>query len=162
MSVIPPTIIEGREAFAQSALNLIALPRFTLRIMSQQLDRAVYGTPEFIEALKQQLLDNRRLQVQLLLADSRAASRNAEPLRQLAARLSSQFQFRTPVDSEAPVFADEALIADRTAYLHRSDERSLAAKLAHSDAPGAHLLITQFEQLWNDAEAAADFRDMPM
>lgn len=162
MSADTPLAVEGRDAFAQRACELVAMPRLQLRIMSQQLDRAIYAAPDFIEALKRQLLENRRLQVCVLLADSRVAVRNAEPLRQLAARLSSQFQFRTPPDTENPCFSDEILIADRAAYLLRSDERSLTATFASRDGPGAHLLITRFEALWNNAEPAADFRDLPL
>lgn len=162
MAAALPITVEGREAFAQNAQLLVTMPRLQLRIMSQQLDRAIYGSPAFIAALKAQLLENRRLQVQILLADSRAASRNGESLRQLALRLSSQFQFRTPGTAEGLGFADETLIADRSAYLQRSDARALTAKFASDDALGAHPLITRFDTLWNDAEPAADFRAMPM
>lgn len=162
MNDAPPTLIEGRDPFAQAARQIVALPRLQLRILSQDLDAAVYGASAFIDTLKSRLLGNRGLQVHVLLANSGAAFSKSQPLRELASRLPSRFQFRTPPDVETLKFADEALIADRIGYLHRSDDRSHTAKFAIRDVPGAHLLVSRFDQLWADAELAADFRDMPM
>lgn len=154
-------VLEGREAFQLAAPRLVGAARLELRIFTQALESSIYGQAMLVDALRQQLLSNRRLRLRCLVIDARGALRQAPDLIALARRLSSQCEFRCPAE-DGPAFADEALIADRGAYLHRGDARSHAARFSAQDPIGAHELIRRFDTLWDHGRPATELRQLSL
>lgn len=151
--------IEGREALCRAMQQVIGEARRSLLMLSMHLDGALYKQHALVECLKQQLLDNRRLRVKLIISEPSVAAKQAEPFIELTRRLPSQFELREPV-ARIHQFEDECLIADRRAYVYRGLRNSRTAKLALHDAIGAHALRKRFDDYWQHTHPCTEFRQL--
>ena len=91
-----PEILQGRAAHAAAALRLVRGARHELLLLSDSLERALYGGEDFAEALKSFLLGSERARLCVLLRQPQEAARNAPRLAELGRRLSSRVEFRQP------------------------------------------------------------------
>ncbi len=149
--------IEGRDAMREALIQVIGQAQSDLLISSACLEAALYKSLDVVEALKQQALAQRRLQVRCIISDPKRAMEQAEPLIELARRLSSQFEFREPA-GVVHQFEEECVIADRLAYLYRDRPDNLMAKFALRDGPGAHPLVQRFDERWLNSQPSMEFR----
>ncbi len=150
-------VIEGRDAMREALIQVIGQAQRDLLVSSACLESALYKATDVVEALKQQALAQRRLRIKLIISDPKRAMEQAEPLIELARRLSSQFKFREPV-GVVHQFEEECIIADRLAYLYRDRPDNLMAKFALRDGPGAHPLVQRFDERWLNSQPAMEFR----
>lgn len=155
-----PELLQGRAAFAARALELARAARGELLLLSDSLDRAVYGGEDFAEAVKRFLLDHDRARLRVLVGRPQAAARNVPHLLELARRLSSRIEFREPPETQAEPNRGECLIADRRALLERRAPEALETQ-AWADAPQrGKLRAEEFDTLWNEAQPAQELRSL--
>jgi hypothetical protein len=156
-----PELLQGRAAFAAKAQELARGARSELLLLSDSLDRALYGSEEFADAVKHFLLDNDRARLLVLVNQPQPAARNVPYLLELARRISSRVEFREP--SEAP--SEEAgrgewLIADRRVLLERLAPEALEAQFWAQAPQRGKVRCEEFEQRWNEAQPAQELRSL--
>ena len=149
--------IEGRAALSAAARELISAVSLELRIASRCLEGAIYRDRDLIDALKAQLLAQRRLRVRLLVAEPDQALREAEPLLELLRRLSSQVDIHTPHAADL-AFEHEWLIADERGFVRRDRPDNLISRYAAAEALAARALAREFDAAWDRSRPASELR----
>ncbi len=142
-----------------AALQVIACAKRELNIASAQLEPALFADAQLIEALKQQLLTERRLKLRLLISKPRVARRHADRLLGLARRLPSQFAWRQPSRPEHS-FEHDLWVADRKAYVIRKSVSALYARFGPNSPLESKNLKDEFEQTWQHALPSTEFRQL--
>lgn len=121
-----------------------------LRIISRHLDKAIYDTPAFIEAVSQLARRSKFSQIQLLVHDSLPAVQSGHRLINLSQRLSSSIHIQK-ISREHADFNEAFLIADERGIIHRqfSDRYDGTANF---NAPlKAQEMTKQFIELWEQS-----------
>jgi hypothetical protein len=153
-----PELLQGRVAFAAKAVELAHAARSELLLLSASLDRSLYGSEEFADAVKRFLLDNDRARLQVLV--SQPTARNIPHLLELARRISSRIEFRQPDESQTEPNRSEWLIADRRVLLERREPEALEAQFWAQAPQRGKNRGEEFEQRWNEAEPAQELRSL--
>jgi hypothetical protein len=90
-----------------------------LHIFTYDLDRAIFGRPAFIEAVKQLIIGHRNASVRILLQDFTRVQQEGHQLIDLGQRLSSRIEIRRP-GPEHIDHHENFLTADRTGFIQRN------------------------------------------
>ena len=155
-----PQLLDGRVAFAAKALELVRGARAELLLLSHSLERSLYGSEEFADAVKTFLLGSERARLWVFVSQPQEALRNVPHLVELSRHLSSRFEFREP--SEQQLAGDgnrsEWLLADRRVLLERRETESLEAQFWAQEPQRGKLRGEAFEILWNEAQPAQELR----
>lgn len=101
-----------------AALAIAQLARRRLALFTHDLEPQLYGTAEFVAAVKDLALSGRMTEVRILLADSTRATKEGHRLLELARRLSSRIEIRKPHRDYLDL-AETFLIADEQGLLYR-------------------------------------------
>lgn len=151
--------VEGLEGFAATALAAVASAQRELLLLSLELDLRLYGSVEFVEAVKRFALSSERAELRLLLNRTELA-RRGHPLIALARRVPSRIQIRQLSHERRRDRLDELLIVDARHLLQRQDARELVSRW-QAEAPAiAKRERDDFIQLWEESEPAADLREL--
>ncbi len=161
-AVHPPQRLEGRTGFAASALQLVRAARGELLLLSDSLERGLYGSEEFAEAVKGFLLGGEHARLQVLVRQPQQAVRNVPRLLELGRRISSRCQFREPSEAQRAVgeLRSEWLLADRRVLLERREPESLEAQFWAAEPQRGKLRAEAFEALWDEAQPAQELRSL--
>ena len=89
-----PQLLDGQAAFAAKALELVRGARGELLLLSDSLQRNLYGSEEFADAVKSFLLGSERARLCVFVNQPQEAVRNVPRLLELSRRVSSRFEFR--------------------------------------------------------------------
>jgi hypothetical protein len=127
--------------------------RRSVHIISRDLDPAVYDFPEFTEALTRALLEGRRMKVRVLVHDAQTIVRHGHRLLQVAARLSSFVEIRTPGPDHKD-YNGGMFIGDVRGFVTRRTAERYIGEANFNDARDASLLLDEFEEMW--AKSAVD------
>jgi hypothetical protein len=155
-----PELLQGRAAYAAKAVQLARTARHELLLRSDTLDRALYGSEEFYNAVKDFLLGSERARLCVLVRQPREAVQNAARLIDLGQRLSSRVEFREPTEEQGEIDPVEWLIADRRALLERRSPDSLEAQFWAEEPQRGKLHGEEFDGLWNEAQPAQELRSL--
>jgi predicted GNAT family N-acyltransferase len=140
------TVQQNRDA----ALELANAAERGIAIYTQDLDPAVYDTPEFVAAARALGLKGRVPRVRVLVVDPQRAVREDHRLIALHQQLTSYVQIRVP-DPDDAVTAEAWLIADEDAILYRVQGDQYGALLETAGSSLARLKLREFERLWERA-----------
>lgn len=155
-----PEIVEGRAAFAAKALAVVRAAHLELILRSDCLERALYGSEEFYEAVKTFLLGNERARLLVLVRQPQDAAQNGARLVELGRRLSSRVEFREPGEEQEEFEPAEWLFADRRTLLERRSPQDLKAQYWASEPRRGKTRAEEFEALWNEAQPAQEMRSL--
>jgi hypothetical protein len=155
-----PQLLEGRAAFAARALELVQAAHGELLLLSDSLERGVYGSEAFAEAIKGFLLRNERVRLKVLVSQPQPAARNIPQLLELARRVSSRVEFRQPAETQGEPSRCEWLIADRRVLLERREPESLESQFWAQAPQRGKTRGEEFEALWNEAIPAQELRSL--
>lgn len=129
------------------ALSLATQAQKSLCILTRDLERAVYNTPEFADAAIRLATHGRYSMIRILLQDSTDVVHRAHRLVGLSQRLSSSIQIRKPHQEHSSI-TQAFLVADDIGYMRRVIA-SRYEGTASFNAPGeAHELMQLFERMW--------------
>ena len=158
----PPQRLDGRAAFAAQALELVRGSRNELLLLSDSLERSLYGGDAFADAVKAFLLGSERARVCVFVNRPQEALKNVPHLVELSRRLSSRFEFREPSEAQQAGGGNrsEWLLADRRALLERMEPESLEARYWAQEPQRGKLRAEAFEALWNEAQPAQELRSL--
>ena len=147
--------VSGISDFAGAALQVIGAARYELALMSVHLDGRIFGSEAFVERLREFILSHRRARLRVLVHEPKVAISNCIRLVEFGRMLTSRIEFRECPD-DARKLAEEYLIADELAVLHRSAPDQLDAKF-YADAPRvARSQLKAFNTLWDEAVVARE------
>jgi hypothetical protein len=155
-----PQQLQGREAFAAKARELVRAARHELLLRSDTLDRALYGSEEFYNVVKDFLLGSERARLLVLVRQPQAGLQNAPRLIDLGQRISSRVEFREPGPEQGEIDPAEWLIADRRGLLERRGLESLESLFWAEEPQRGKLRAEEFDGLWNEAQPAQELRNL--
>jgi hypothetical protein len=142
---------------ALAALQMAQQSIRTLDIISPELDPAIYNNAEFVEAVKQMVLKNRRARVRMLAHEPATIVRRGHRLVDLAMQLTSFIEIRVPGQEHIDI-RESLLIADTAAYIHRLNPERFEAKLNFNDKRTARLMSQQFDEMWEKSRSDPNFK----
>jgi hypothetical protein len=168
MSTIPmtddesPRAIDGREDIAAVRLQLLAATRYKLAIYLPALSPDVLASPAELAELRRIATSGRGAEIRIILGDPAAALRAGHRLIDLAQRLPSFLQIRTPGEEETGETRNNSawLLNDGYGYLFLPQADRLEARSALRDGPGQAPLLLQFEQMWERALPATQLQPL--
>ncbi len=138
--------VTGRDAWVAALLRLAQSGHSEICLQSHHLEAFAYGDVEFVNAVKELILNNRRAQVRVLVNDVEQAA-SGHRLVELGRTLSSFIQFRQLPESDRDN-GEDRLIVDHTSFVERLDPNSFDA-IEYSDAPAdGRERMEAYERLW--------------
>jgi hypothetical protein len=152
--------VEGREELATARQQLLAAARYKLAIYLPALLPDVLSSQAELAELRRIATSGRGAEIRMLLGDPSAALRAGHRLIDLAQRLPTAFQIRTPSTEEGDGTANSSawLLNDGYGYLFLPDADRLQGRTALRDGPGQAPLLLQFEQMWERATPATQLQ----
>ena len=151
--------IDAPEHHQIAATRMAQQCRRYIDIISRRLDPHAYNTPDFIEAVKQLVLNNRRAQVRIMVLEPEVVRRNGHRLLELAESLPSFIEFRKPVN-EYKDFNESLLLADTTGYILRLNAERHEGKVNFNDKRQSKVLLEVFDTMWEKAKPDPNLRRM--
>jgi hypothetical protein len=157
-----PHAVKGREELAAARLQLLAGARYKLAIYLPSLTLDVFNSPAELAELRRIAVAGRGAEIRMVLADPAAALRAGHRLIDLAQRLPSALQIRTPTDQdEGEIKITRAwLLNDTYGYLLLPNAERMEGRSALCDGPGQAPLLLQFEQIWERAIPATQLQPL--
>jgi len=128
-----------------------------LRVFSRDLDKPIYDTEPFIQSVRQLVLGNRQAQVKILLQDNDRAVKQGHRLIELARRLSSSIEIRTPAHDWLE-HRENFLLADRYGYVHRESPDRYDATADYHAPLRVRELSELFDDIWQVSQVDSELR----
>lgn len=148
-------VVSGAHAYVQTTLQLITSAHQQLRVLTQELDRRVWGDPAVVELLRAFALRSQRAELRILVNRPRPAVQRGHHLVELARRLPSRITIRE-LNEERRSLAEEFAIADEYALLRKRRHDDLEAQW-YAKAPfEARALRRRFDVLWDESPPARE------
>lgn len=158
-----PVVLEGLEATRQALLALLEGMRRSLHLYTPYVDPRLYDDSQVLDTLRTRIVNQPRLQLRLLLPPAVEWRRQCPRLVNLAERLSSAIEFRTPPQDEPLArkeFGQCFCIADEAALLHLLDPRRMIGSFEAQRAGSAREMMNLFRELWEKSQADVELRTM--
>lgn len=153
--------IENREENVHAITKMASQCRYTIEIISRELEPAIFDTVEFVEAAKRLALGNKRARVRMLVFEPVKIVRRGHRLITLATSLSSFLESRVP-SQEHKSFNETMFIADATGYLHRLDTDRFEGAVNFNDRRASKHLLAKFDGMWARAKPDMNLRRMTL
>jgi hypothetical protein len=155
--------VEGREELANARQQLLAAARYKLAIYLPALLPDVLSSADELAELRRIATSGRGAEIRMILGDPAAALRAGHRLIDLAQRLPTAFQIRTPSSEEGTSETRNGsswLLNDGYGYLFLPDADRFQGRAALRDGPGQAPLLLQFEQMWERAAPATQLQPL--
>jgi hypothetical protein len=150
--------LDSLESAVAASLQLIGQARRQLCIYSRDLEFAIYGHKDIVQALKQFALQNRNAVVQIIIQDTASLQGAGHPVLDLAQKLTSFFLIRTPVESEDLQYLSAFVTSDRDGYLFRLQGNRYEGHWSPNLPAQNRQLREEFERVWQRSRPCTEFR----
>ncbi len=150
-------VFGSREDVRAITLALAQQCQRTLDIAGRYLDPELYGTPEFLDAVRKLITRSTHSRVRLLVLQPEGLYRRRHALIALASAFSSFCHVRIPGPDHQDL-NEAMLVADETGYLHRKLSDRYEGAASFNDRPYIGGLMRRFEEVWMTAEVDANFQ----
>lgn len=156
--------VKDREDLAAARLQLLAKARYKVSLYVPTLDPDAFSSPAELAELRRIATAGRGAGIRVLLGDPAAALRAGHRLIDLAQRLPSALQIRTPTADEGGEIESRRawLLNDTYGYLFLPDADRPEGRTALRDGPGQAPLLLQFEQIWERASPASQLQPLDL
>lgn len=157
-TVLDRSMVSGRDATIEAALEVARTAHRELAIYSHALAGEIFTQAEFLEVIRQLAISGPHARVRLLVANPAAASRNASQLLALVRQLSSHISIR----GVAPQYRKKTvtfIIADDRAIVYHPSTESNEALVDKVPGTARHYL-NQFEDMWEHGQQDREFRGL--
>lgn len=148
-----------REAAAASTA-LIQGARREIRVYSRDLEPVLYAQAGVLDALRQFAIAGRGGIVQVILQEPASAQGAIHPLLTLAQRMTSVFQFRTPVDPVDLQYPSAFLVNDRDGYLFRGIGTRFEGDWSPALPSRTRQLSDHFGRIWERSRPCTELRTL--
>ena len=154
--------IENREQALAAVLELLALARRDICFYTRDLDPGLYENDAVLDALKRIGVSGRGASVRIVIQQPAIPARDGHRLINLARRLPSVFQFRTPDTEDDLHYPSAFLVTDRRSYYFRTLGSRYEGE-AHTYAPGRQAqLLEYFNQVWERSTPSEELRQLSL
>lgn len=154
-------VIHGRQRAAEALLTLIRDARYSLDILSTELDPALYGSRPAVDAMARLALATRRSRIRILVDDPRPIELHGHRALPLAQRLAGRIGIRQ-TDPEARRGSACFAIADQRAVVHFLRHDDYAGVIRPEDRGLARSLAGVFEALWESGTRVPGLRRLDL
>ncbi|WP_126455260.1 histone acetyltransferase HPA2 [Sulfuriflexus mobilis] len=138
----------NRDEVATACLHLARQARFSLNLISRDLEPAIYDNNDFAEAIRQLAMRSAKSRVRILIQDSQRVVKYGHRLVELSRRLSSYIDIRLQ-GREHKEFNEAWLIADHHGWLRRPQSDGFRGE-CHFNAPReVQERLKQFDMMWD-------------
>ena len=155
-----PELLNGVVDFAARATQMVSAARMEVALLTQELDRRIYGTGIFTESLRRFVLQHSHTKVRVLVNSTQIAMANSPRLVELGRSLTSFVEFREVPPSRQQVIREEVLITDGRVMLYRETPSDLEAKFYGASPSVARLKLKDFDLLWHESTVAQELRKL--
>ena len=149
---------DSLSAATEATIRLVDDARRELFVFSRDLDPVLYSQPAVIDAFRRFATAGRGGVVQLIVLDPAAVQGQGHPLLGLAQRLTSVFQFRTPVEDVDLQYPSAFLANDRDGYLFRQLGSRWDGDWSPAHPARTRQLAEHFGRVWERSRACTEFR----
>jgi hypothetical protein len=155
-------ILSGVANYAAKATQMVSEAKMEVAMLTQELDRRIYGSGIFTESLRRFVLQHRNTKVRILVNSTQVAISNSPRLVELGRSLTTFVEFRELPTARQQVVREELLITDGRVMLYREAPGDLEAKYYGQSPAEARLKLKSFDQLWDESEPAQELRRLGM
>lgn len=152
-----PATIETRDQAVAAFEQLILAATAALNIVSDRLHPALFNDPVLIEALRQKILQRRRMLIRVLIRQPRQAVINAPRFFALARRLGSNFEMRAAARDTS--LTASLIIRDRHSMIYRPSFERWDGQLISADPIGIKEWLESFDSAWDNASETPELRE---
>ncbi|MGH8442442.1 MAG: hypothetical protein ACRETF_06010 [Nevskiaceae bacterium] len=162
MEEAKPDLLTGVADFAAKATQMVSAAHMEVALLSQELDRRVYGTGIFTESLRRFVLQHSHTKVRVLVNSTQLAIANSPRLVEFGRSMTSFVEFRELLSNRQQVVREEVLITDGRALLHREAPQDLESKFYGASPGTARLKLKGFDLLWDESVPAQELRKLSL
>jgi hypothetical protein len=155
-----PELLTGTADFAARATQMVGGARMEIALLTQDLDRRVYGSALFTEALRRFVLQHSHTKVRVLVNATQSAMANSPRLVEFGRSLTSFVEFRELLPQRQQAVREEVLIADGRVMLYRESPGDLEARYYGASPGEVRLKLKAFDQLWDESVPAQELRKL--
>jgi hypothetical protein len=155
----PPATLIGSKTRAELQaiyLQIAALARFELAIYSRDLDAPILDQAEILDCLRQLSLQ-KGARIRILVQDSGRALRDGHRLLELARRMSSAFEFRSP-QAEDLQYSSAFIVNDQNGHVLRDLATRFDSEGNLYDLASAQRQKRYFDEVWERSPVTSEFR----
>lgn len=154
----PAHAIESLDQAIKLLLECIPLSRNLIRIYSRDLEPALLGHPDMLAVLRQFATQHRDARVLILVQDPVEAQTQRHGLFDLAQRLTSHIQFRSPAQAQDLHYPSSYVATDRGGFLFRTLGSHFDGEASVCLPARARQLIQHFDATWERSRPCTEFR----
>lgn len=147
------TRLENREL----ATELVKQAKHTLRILTQDLEGAIYDDPGFVEAVTRLVTRGRHSRIHILIKDSSQAILHGHRLIELSRKFSSYIHLHNP-SKEDENFLNAFIVTDEIGYIYRQNAARHEGAGNLNDPLRARELIEIFDEIWGRSQPDPEMR----
>jgi H2-forming N5,N10-methylenetetrahydromethanopterin dehydrogenase-like enzyme len=149
--------ITTREENAAATVEMVKQCHQKLSIISQELDPNVYDQPDFLEALRKLAINNRYVEIRIIVFEPELIVRRGHKLLDLSGKISSFIELRK-VSSKYKSFNEAVLIADEVGYIYRESTERYKGKVNFNSRRESKHLLDVFNTMWETAKPDPNLR----
>lgn len=160
MQDVKPELVIGIADFAARATQMVSSAHNEVALLTQELDRRVYGSGIFTESLRRFVLQHSHTRVRILVNSTQLAIANSPRLVEFGRSLTSFVEFRELLPQRQQVIREELLITDGRVVLSRESPMDLEAKFHGASPADGRLRLKEFDLLWDESVPAQELRKL--
>lgn len=149
--------LDSWAANQDAAVEIAALARRQLNILTYDLEPKVLGTDEFVAAVAKVATSGRYARVRILVQDSKRAVAEGHKLIELARRLSTFIDIHNPHREHQSVI-EAFVVADERALLFRKEADRYEGYVDADNPLEARRKLREFEQMWDKSVPDPEMR----
>ena len=143
-----------------ATVALVQGARRGIRLYSRDLEPVLYAQPAVLDAFRQFAIAGTGGVVQVILQEPATAHGAIHPLLTLAQRLTTAFQFRTPVDPVDLQYPSAFLVNDRDGYLFRGIGSRFEGDWSPALPSRNRQLSEHFGRVWERSRPCTELRSL--
>lgn len=153
--------LDDAEQNRVASAALVKQARYTLDVVSRDLDHAIYDNEEFKTSVKDLATSGPKAKIRLLIQDSEKAVKQGHRLVDLACRLSSFIDIRIQ-GKRFKEFNEAWLIVDAKAWVRRPFAEKYNAEINFSSSRKLRETSKTFDVMWNEASHDPNLRRLSL
>jgi hypothetical protein len=144
--------LNGRSDCLDAVERLTGLAEREVALFTQQLEPLLYNHAAVCDAWSKLARENRHARIRIIAQSTRSAATQGNCLIDLAQRLSSKIQIRTPATPELQTFSESWLIIDDHGMLRINNPERWEGSLILNDRRVVREQLEFFDKAWENSE----------
>ena len=155
----PVIKLEDAEQNRLAGRELVKQARYTLDIVSRDLDHKLYDNDDFVSAVKELATSGPKAKIRILIQDSDKTIKQGHRIIDLARKLTSFIEIRIQ-GKRFKEFNEAWLIVDNKAWIRRAYADKYPADIDYSATRELKDVAKSFDSMWYEASNDPNFRQL--